>query len=92
MIVDISLLSGEWISGAVCMYIAERLIKDYKVTKKDTHLLEKLEIVLVPFVNPDGYVVSVICLACVYEGVVLFRATKVALRMLLVKYSMDFLT
>ncbi len=49
---------GEWISGAVCMYIAKSLVGDYSVKSSVTKLLDNLEVVLVPFVNPDGYVVS----------------------------------
>ena len=51
-------VSGEWISGAVCMFIAKSLVEDYSVSTEVTNFLNNLEIVLVPFVNPDGYVVS----------------------------------
>ena len=49
---------GEWIAGAVCMYTAFRLVSEYGVKEDVTTLLNTLEIVLVPMVNPDGYAVS----------------------------------
>lgn len=52
--------TGEWISGAVCMYIAKYFVESYGVNATITDLMDKLEFVLVPFVNPDGYVVGVV--------------------------------
>jgi len=47
----------EWISGATCNYIANQLITDYKAgVAQVVNLLQNLELVLVPLVNPDGYV------------------------------------
>jgi murein tripeptide amidase MpaA len=47
----------EWISGATCSYIANQLVTDYKAgVSQVVTLLQNLELVLVPFVNPDGYV------------------------------------
>lgn len=50
----------EWISGAVCMYIVNYLLTNYGQTsdkaKEVTYLLDNLEFIIVPFVNPDGYV------------------------------------
>lgn len=40
------------------MYTAYRLASEYGVIAEVTQLLNNLEVVLVPFVNPDGYVVS----------------------------------
>jgi hypothetical protein len=45
----------EWISGAVCMYVAQHLCEKYQKQKEVTQLLNKLEFVFVPIVNPDGY-------------------------------------
>jgi len=47
----------EWISGATCAYIAEQLINDFKANVAQVvNLLQNLELVIVPLVNPDGYV------------------------------------
>ena len=53
-------LLGEWISGATCMYIAQQFVEQYGVDKAITDLMDNLEFVLVPFVNPDGYAVGVV--------------------------------
>ncbi|XP_062502732.1 zinc carboxypeptidase-like [Corticium candelabrum] len=45
----------EWISGAVCMYVVDYLVSSYGEVAEVTDLLEKLQILVVPFVNPDGY-------------------------------------
>jgi hypothetical protein len=45
----------EWISGAVCMYIANRLCESYGKIEQVTNLLNAVEFVFVPLVNPDGY-------------------------------------
>lgn len=46
----------EWISGATCMYITDYFVRNYGVEDQITFLMDHLEFVLVPFVNPDGYV------------------------------------
>ena len=51
-------LEGEWISGSVCMYIVEHLVNGYGNVQNVTDILNKVEILVIPFVNPDGYVVS----------------------------------
>ena len=40
------------------MYLAKYFMDGYGVLSRVTHLMDNLEIILVPFVNPDGYVVS----------------------------------
>ena len=45
----------EWISGAVCMYVANYLAQSYGTNATVTSLLDSVEFVIVPFVNPDGY-------------------------------------
>ena len=42
------------------MYIAKYLAGAYGINETISGLLDKLEFVLVPFVNPDGYVVGVV--------------------------------
>lgn len=42
------------------MYLAQHLVDSYHVVPNVSHIMDNLEIVLVPFVNPDGYVVGVI--------------------------------
>jgi len=45
----------EWIGPATVMYVATKLLQDYGRDATITGLLEKLEIVIVPMSNPDGY-------------------------------------
>ena len=40
------------------MYIINHLLSGYGVMDKVTRILDSIELVAVPFVNPDGYVVS----------------------------------
>lgn len=44
----------EWISGPVCMYISQYLVKNSD-KKQISKLLKELEFILVPVANPDGY-------------------------------------
>ena len=46
----------EWISGAVCQYLVDHLVNNYRVDPEITALLDTVELIVVPFVNPDGYV------------------------------------
>ena len=39
------------------MYIVNYLVNGYGKIKRVTDILNKIELVAVPFVNPDGYVV-----------------------------------
>ena len=53
-----SLSPGEWITGATCMYIIDYLLSGYGQKARVTAILDNVELVAIPFVNPDGYVVS----------------------------------
>jgi murein tripeptide amidase MpaA len=46
----------EWVTPMTVMYIAERLLLEYGSDARSTALLDKLELYLVPVMNPDGYV------------------------------------
>lgn len=46
----------EWITGATCMYIIDYLVSGYGQKDDVTKILDSVELVAVPFVNPDGYV------------------------------------
>lgn len=48
----------EWISPMVTACIADRLVRDDGVDPEVTSLLDRLEVIVVPVVNPDGYVYS----------------------------------
>ncbi len=48
----------EWVSPATVMFIAERLMEDYGSDQRVTDLLDSVEVVVAPMVNPDGYVYS----------------------------------
>jgi len=45
----------EWISGATCMYVAEYFVESYGRDDSVTQILDDMEIHIVPFTNPDGY-------------------------------------
>ncbi|XP_065890606.1 carboxypeptidase B-like [Dysidea avara] len=45
----------EWISGAVCGYIVNYLLENYGNNDDVTKLLDSVEFIFIPFVNPDGY-------------------------------------
>jgi murein tripeptide amidase MpaA len=46
----------EWVTPMTVMYIAERLLLEYGSDVRSTGLLDRLELYLVPVMNPDGYV------------------------------------
>jgi len=48
----------EWISPMVTACIAERLVQDADADPQVADILSRLEVVVVPVVNPDGYVYS----------------------------------
>ena len=41
------------------MYLVQHFVKNYGKIDQITELMDNLEMILVPFVNPDGYVVGV---------------------------------
>lgn len=45
----------EWISPMTVMYIGEQLLQGYGSDAQITQLLDRLEVIVVPIVNPDGY-------------------------------------
>ncbi|MCL4222093.1 MAG: hypothetical protein KJZ65_12075 [Phycisphaerales bacterium] len=46
----------EWVSTKVVMYIAESLLNGYGSDPRVTDLLDECEVIIVPIVNPDGFV------------------------------------
>jgi len=46
----------EWVSPATVMYIADQLISGYPGDARVKAILENAEVLIVPIVNPDGYV------------------------------------
>jgi hypothetical protein len=46
----------EWVTPMTVMYMAERLLEGYGVDARVTAMVDRLEILLVPSMNPDGYV------------------------------------
>ena len=45
----------EWISPPSTWYIAETLAAGYGVDPQITSLLDRVEVIVIPIVNPDGY-------------------------------------
>ncbi|MEO0483869.1 MAG: M14 family zinc carboxypeptidase [Planctomycetota bacterium] len=48
----------EWVNPATTMYIAEQFCATYGADPQATRILDALEILVVPLINPDGYVYS----------------------------------
>jgi murein tripeptide amidase MpaA len=48
----------EWVSPATVVYIADRLLSNYATDPRTRALLDNIEFVIVPVVNPDGYIFS----------------------------------
>ncbi len=46
----------EWATPPTAVYLAERLLADYTADPETRHLVDNLEIFIVPVSNPDGYV------------------------------------
>jgi hypothetical protein len=53
--VQFGIHAREWISGATGQFIADKLTSGYGTDARITSLLDKVRIVLIPIVNPDGY-------------------------------------
>jgi len=45
----------EWITGATCQYIVNELLTKYGTDTEITNLINSVEFVFIPIVNPDGY-------------------------------------
>lgn len=45
----------EWVAVMVPMYIADQLIREYDVDPVITDLVDRVEFIIIPIVNPDGY-------------------------------------
>jgi hypothetical protein len=45
----------EWIGGAIAMYTADTLIRNYSTDAKIKNLVDSLEFHVIPLMNPDGY-------------------------------------
>ncbi|MHC4429755.1 MAG: M14 family zinc carboxypeptidase, partial [Planctomycetota bacterium] len=48
----------EWISVMVTMYVADTLINDYDTDPVIQELVDSIEWLIIPIINPDGYVYS----------------------------------
>ncbi len=42
------------------MYLVDYFVRGYEADQRVQKLMDSMEFVLVPFVNPDGYVVGVV--------------------------------
>jgi murein tripeptide amidase MpaA len=50
-----ALHAREWISGATCMYLAERLVQEYDTNPQVQEILDNSELLIIADNNPDGY-------------------------------------
>jgi murein tripeptide amidase MpaA len=48
----------EWIAVMVPIYVADRLVRDYDIDPVVRDLVNRVEFLIIPIVNPDGYVYS----------------------------------
>jgi len=48
----------EWISPAACVYLADRLVNTYGSDPDVTAVLDRVDVIVVPVVNADGYTYS----------------------------------
>lgn len=46
----------EWITGMTVMYLADYLVRQYGIDPRATAVLNRYEVIIVPCLNPDGYV------------------------------------
>ncbi|XP_048585626.1 carboxypeptidase B isoform X2 [Nematostella vectensis] len=54
--VNCGIHAREWVSPATCMYIIHELVSKYEKDAKVTSVLDKMDFIIHPMVNPDGYV------------------------------------
>ncbi|XP_070558910.1 carboxypeptidase B-like [Ptychodera flava] len=59
----------EWVSGAACMYMANRLMSEFSTEEHVVFLLETFDFYYLPVTNPDGYVYT-------WEGDRMWRKTR----------------
>ena len=45
--------AGEWVTVPVALYVVHRLVEDLR--EEDRDLLENIDWIINPIVNPDGY-------------------------------------
>lgn len=45
----------EWVNPATTIYVADKMIESYATDSRIRNLVDRVEIVVIPIVNPDGY-------------------------------------
>ncbi|MFO8077680.1 MAG: M14 family metallopeptidase [Thermoplasmatota archaeon] len=53
-VIDGCIHGNEWEAGEACLYLAEYLLINFESNATITQLLNKTEVYIVPFLNPDG--------------------------------------
>ncbi|CAG5932840.1 unnamed protein product [Menidia menidia] len=55
MWIDCGIHAREWVAPAFCLWFVHHSLSFYKVNKDITHILDNLDVYVLPVLNPDGY-------------------------------------
>ncbi len=55
VVFDAAIHAREWISPMTVMWIADRLVSEYETDPTSHAILDTIEVVVIPVINPDGY-------------------------------------
>ncbi|XP_042352520.1 carboxypeptidase B2-like [Plectropomus leopardus] len=55
MWIDCGIHAREWISHAFCLWFVQYSLSSYKINQDITHILDNMDVYIMPVMNPDGY-------------------------------------